>query len=139
MIISRIMSIRLWKQIKLTTKKLKYFRKLDLSKVRAMCPINPINLLHDAYYREHICIFSVFNQCINSGFLGLLCPVSKWYFPVVHSSSNGLSVSDRVLVGLPFLHSNKILSLPLKPSPHVVRNPRPHAEATCRYYGDSPS
>ena len=104
-----------------------------------MCPVNPLYLLHHAYCRESTDIFPVSNQYMNSGLLGLLCPVSKWSFPSVCSSSDGLSINDRVLVGLSFLHSNRILFLSLKPSPCILRKPRPHGEATCRYYGDSPS
>lgn len=82
------------------------------------------------YWREHICNFFISNQCPDLGFLGLLCPVSKWFFPFVCSSSDGLSLSDRVLVGLLFSHSHRTLSLPLKPSSILWGSPshreRPH-------------
>lgn len=56
------------------------------------------------YCREHTCIFSVSNQVTSSGFLGLLCPVAEWYFPLVCSSSDGPSISE--IAGWPPLPTN---------------------------------
>lgn len=88
--------------------------------------------------RENTQAFSLYltNQCMNPGLLGLLCPISVWCFPFVCSRSDGLSISNRVLLASPSYSVENIVCAP-ETQPHIVRNARPHGEATYRYCGDS--
>lgn len=104
------------------------FQKIRL---RAMCPTNPVDLLHGAYWRGHTCILSIFIQSVNAGLLGLLCLISMWYFPFVCPRSNGLSIGNRVLVSLPFLQCKEYCLCPWNPAPHCEES-----QATWRSHMD---